>query len=430
VPRPLSVSDLEPQVTLPWLIRLRWLALLGQISALLSARLWFSMDLDWRLLLPLLALLAASNAALSWWIERGSSRFSAAHLMGAISMLDVALLTALLGATGASSNPFTVLYLVHITLSAVVLSARWTTLLSLLSVAGFGSLFLLPAGPHAHHAGAAGFDHHLHGMWVAFVLAAGLSGFFIRRVVQAIAVQREEIAMLRELGAQNARLAALTTLAAGAAHELGSPLCTIAVAAHEAEFAVRKLAGAEGAADDLRLILLEVDRCQSILGKMAARASQTGDGAWPLSLGELAQKIGDHLGAEHSACMDLSVCGTGDPLHMPGDSLAQCVAGLIKNAIDASAAGERVTVTLTANPTNVEILVADRGSGMSSEVLSKVGEPFFTTKQPGSGLGLGVFLTRVFVESLGGALSIDSRLGSGTRALLRLPRAARVARLA
>lgn len=415
--------DLEPKASLPWLIRLRWLALLGQIAAFSVASFWFHLDVSWPIALPLVGLLAVSNVALFLIVRRDSFPISAAHLMGAVLVLDTCLLTALLAVTGGSDNPFTLLYLVHITLSAVVLSARWTTIITLLSVAGFALLFLLGVPEPHPHDGPVLLDHHLQGMWFAFVLAALACGFFMRRVVQAIAVQREEIAGLREAGARNARLAALTTLAAGAAHELGSPLGTIAVAAHEAALRVRNIAGAQAntALEDLELILLEVDRCQEILGQMAARASRTSDAASSLSVGELARKIADHLGDEKTGRMDLTLQSASARLHVPGEPLAQCVAALVSNGIDASGPGGRVAVQLVPNGDGLEIEVLDRGMGMSTDVLSKVGEPFFTTKQPGRGLGLGVFLARSFVESLGGALSIESTPGLGTRAVVRVP---------
>jgi two-component system sensor histidine kinase RegB len=303
----------------------------------------------------------------------------------------------------------------------VVLSARWTTLLTLLSVTGFGVLFIVPNSVHPVLPVTAGFSHHLPGLWIAFTLAAVLSGFFIRLVVQAISVQREEIVALREVSSRNAKLAALTTLAAGAAHELGSPLGTIAVAAHEAELTLREVPGAQNAADDLRLIMLEVDRCQHILSQMAAHAARRSDDALSLSVGDLARKIRDHLGDEKTERVDLSLAGEATRLNFPGEPLAQCLAALVKNGIDASRPGGRVAVSFAPHSGGLEILVADQGAGLSQDVLAKVGEPFFTTKQPGAGMGLGVFLARTFVESLGGALFIESTPGLGTRCTVRLP---------
>lgn len=414
--------DLEPTVTLPWLVRLRWLALAGQILAVAVARQVFDLALIWWLILLVAAISATSNLVLAVVVRRQPPAWSAAHLMGGVLILDTALLTTLLAASGGATNPFTVFYLVHITLSAVVLSARWTSVVAALSVAGFGLLFLFPLDalqPHAH--GRSGFDYHLQGMWLAFVLAAGFTAFFVRRIARAIAFQRDQISMLRETSARNARLAALTTLAAGAAHELGSPLGTIAVAAHEAKLALDAMPGAEAAADDLRLILLEVDRCQEILGQMAARAAQTSDDARPLHLDELARKIRDHLGEERSKRLDVRVDGERLALHLPGEPMAQSIVALIKNAIDASDPDAPVIVELAQTATDVHVAVEDRGDGIPEHLLAKVGEPFFTTKQPGRGLGLGVFLARAFVESRGGSLVIESTPGAGTRATVRVP---------
>lgn len=414
--------DLEPKVTLPWLVRFRWLALAGQAVALVVARWAFELEPTWWLLSLVVAASAASNLVLAVCIRRQPASWSAAHLMGGALILDTMLLTALLSASGGAMNPFTVFYLVHITITAVVLSARWTTVIAALSVAGFGLLFVLPPGARSPHHGAhAGFDHHLQGMWVAFVLAAALTAFFVRRVARAIAFQREQIASLRESSARNARLAALTTLAAGAAHELGSPLGTIAVAAYEAKLAAEKLPGIEPIADDLRLILLEVERCQEILGQMAARASQDADDAPPLGLAELVEKIRAHLGEERSERVDIRLQGDRSQVDLPREQMVQSIVALIKNALDASGPAERVVVEVSRTSTDVRITVQDRGTGIPEHVLAKVGEPFFTTKQPGRGLGLGVFLARAFVESRGGALVIESTPGVGTRAMVRLP---------
>jgi two-component system sensor histidine kinase RegB len=412
--------DLEPKVTLPWLVRFRWLALAGQAAALLVARWAFELELVWWLLSLVLGASAVSNLALAAFLRRQPRSWSAAHLMGGVVVLDIMLLTALLAASGGPTNPFTVFYLVHITITAVVLSARWTSVIAALSVAGYGLLFLLPASAQSPHHAHAGFDHHLQGMWVAFVLAAGLTAFFVRRVARAIAFQREQIAALRESSARNARLAALTTLAAGAAHELGRPLGTIAVAAHEARLAAEKLPGVEPIADDLRLILLEVERCQEILGQMAARASQDSDDAPPFGLAELVEKVRAHLGEERSQRVDVRLHGDLE-LVLPREQMVQSIVALIKNALDASAPADRVAVDVSPTAAGVRITVEDRGSGIPEHVLAKVGEPFFTTKQPGRGLGLGVFLARAFVESRGGALVIESTPGVGTRAIVRLP---------
>lgn len=423
LPRVRMAIDLEPTVTLPWLVRLRWLFLAGQLIVMPIAHLGFGVAIGWWALGVATGVTAISNLViprLPW---------QRARVMGGVLSLDIAMMTLLFAASGGATNPFTVFYLVHVTLAAVVLDARWTIALAALSMAGFGLLFALPAAadPHAGHVMTGGHAmqampgmNHLQGMWAAFALAAALIAFFVGRITRAIAVQREQIASLREASARNARLAALTTLAAGAAHELNNPLATIAVAAHEATIRIAKLAPNAPVADDLRLILLEVDRCQDILHQMAARAEQ-GDEAQRTTFDELARKIRDQLGEARVARIELRLDSAAE-LRVPSEQMAQSVVALIKNAIDASPPEARVVVTLAHDAADVRVSIEDLGGGIADDILGKIGEPFFTTKQPGHGLGLGVFLARAFFESRGGGLVIESTPGVGTTATARLPR--------
>jgi two-component system sensor histidine kinase RegB len=438
---------LEPDVTLPWLIRLRWLALGGQVVALAVA--WrLGLDLHWRLLCAAVAVGALSNVGFAAGLGALRRRYHPATLMGAALVLDIALLTVLLAASGGATNPFTVLYLVHITLSAVVLSARWTLVVAALSVGAFGLMVAFPletgAGHMGHgdpyaHLGAAeraahvamghippgqatpsAFDHHVQGMWIAFVLATLLTAFFVRRITLAIASQREQIASLRETSARNARLAAITTLAAGAAHELGSPLGTIAVAAHEANLGLAAGRGADAVGADLRQNLLEVESCQHILHPRAGRAAHDDHELELVSPADLAERIRERLG-DAGARVAIEIVGDAR-VQTASERLVQSVVAMVKNGLDASAPPAPVSVAINAGAAELRIEIADKGSGIAGDDLARVGEPFFTTKQPGRGLGLGVFLARAFFESRGGTLSIESTPGHGTRTSMRLPR--------
>lgn len=405
---------------LPWLVRLRWLGVLGQAVAVVVAERGFQLGFSSGLLGALVGLGAASNVALSALARRMPAGWSSATVMGVVMVIDTLLLTALLAASGGPMNPFTVFYLVNITLSAVVLSSRWTLLVAALSFLGFGALFLLPGDPHALHAPER-MAAHLQGMWVAFGLATLLITFFVRQVIQAINHQREQIAALREASARNARLAAITTLAAGAAHELGSPLGTIAIAAHDARLALDRIPGAGAVAEDLQLIALEVDRCQEILGLMAARAGQSSEDCRPLELDELMRQVRAQLGDERSSRIEFRASAGGGALSLPPGQTTQSIVALVRNGLDASPDGAAVVVEVSQRGDEAVICVADRGAGIPASLLPRVGEPFFTTKQPGRGLGLGVFLVRAFVESRGGELDIESTPGHGTRARMRIP---------
>ncbi len=407
--------DLEPTITLPWLVRLRWLFVVGQALVYAGVRLAFGAPAVWPFVVAIVVM-ALSNLLIS---AEQIRRWPPARIMGCALLLDTALLTMQLAGLGGATNPFSVMYLVYITLSAVVLSARWTTAVASLAIGGFALLFAVPADMHVHHSGPPIWNPHLQGMWAAFVLAALLTAFFVRRISRAIGTQREQIAALREGAARNARLASLATLAAGAAHELNNPLSTIAVAAHEAELRARQLPDGAPVAEDLALILAQVDRCQRILHQMAARATAP-EPARPITIAALVDDLRRQLGA-NAARVDIVADGGDTSLVLPSDALVQSAAALVKNALDASGAGDRVSVRIARAGGEVTIAVEDRGTGIPQDVLARVGEPFFTTKSPGRGLGLGVFLARVFFESRGGALVIDSTAGVGTRAIARIP---------
>jgi two-component system sensor histidine kinase RegB len=412
-------SELESYASLPWLVRLRWLALGGQLVALGCARFWFGIALPFGALGGLMAAMAISNLLLSRWLRQNPETRLAGAVVGGMLVFDTVLLTLLLALSGGPMNPFTVLYLVHITLAAVVLGGSWALWIAALSVLCFALLFFAPKGladPHAH---ALLMAHHLQGMWAAFTLAAVLIGYFVQRISTTIAAQRERIAALREAAARNARLASLTTLAAGAAHELGTPLGTIAVAAHELELALGR-PGDEELCADARLIQDELERCHEILGKMGTRVGIEDSQARSIDQHELMERLRARFDAERAGRIRIaSVSPT--RIHAPVEELLHSLYALVKNALDASAASESVTVELARETNALSFAVEDRGSGMPAPVLSRAGEPFFTTKDPGRGLGLGLFLTRAFAESQGGELSLHSTEGHGTRAVLRLP---------
>jgi two-component system sensor histidine kinase RegB len=390
-------------------VRLRWASTAGQATVFPVLHHWFGLPLVTSLYAIVIGLSIGSNLLLGAIAPR--RQWSKPALIGCVMMLDTALLTVLFLGTGGSANPFTVLYLVQIAVSALVLGPLWTSAIVGLSLIGFAALF------------AGGTDHQLHmhthlqTMWAAFAIAAVLIGFFVSRVTRAIAAQREQIAHLRETGERNERLASVTRLAAGAAHELGSPLGTIAVAAHEAN---RHLDDDRASVRrDLDLILLEVARCQQILERLSAQG-EAGDQDEPITLAELAEDLRDQIGEHRAHRLELAVAAPTVALAVPVEQLLASVIALIENGLDAGAP-DRVIVELAADPRGITIAVQDRGHGIEKAVLDRVGTPFFTTKGSGRGLGLGVFLARAFCESRGGQLAIESQPGHGTRATIHLP---------
>ena len=406
--------DAGPLVTGPWLVRLRWAAALAQAIGVAVAVEALRLALPLVPIAILIALLAASNLVLGWWVSKGGS--AEPRVDGVVLALDVTLLTALLWLTGGTSNPFTTVYLVYIALAAVTLGSRWTWTIAALSVAGYAILFAItpPADPHAAHRPADELSGHLAGMWVAFLSAAVLIGFFVTRVREALDQRERALDEARQAAAAQERLASLTTLAAGAAHELATPLATIAVASKEL---LREAEASNNPAliEDAALIRSQVERCRQILDHMSGRADATT--ADPPDLIDPAVVIGaaiEALPAGASSRVTVTATGTATGVRIPKVGVARVLTTLLKNALDAAGDDGRVEIAVTTSLTTLGFTVRDTGRGMDDATLARAGEPFFTTKPAGAGFGLGLFLARTFVEQWGGRFSLESQPGLGT----------------
>jgi two-component system sensor histidine kinase RegB len=414
-----------PRIGLAWLVRLRWLAIAGQVAIVSLAVLGLGISLPLSLVCGLISSTALSNLALTVWLKKSDP---SAHALTAVLLLDVLTLTGLLLTAGGASNPFSVFYLVHVALAALLLAPQRAWLVAALTSLAFGSLFVLPAhaiDAHAMHMHHGASSMHLQGMWLAYSLAAGFVVHFVSRVASALSAREHEVFELQRSAVRHEKLASLSTLAAGAAHELGTPLATIALVAKELELGLEAGKGGGELIFDARLIRQEVERCREILQQMAARAGEgTGEMLATVSVRGMEQDLSQALGAR-AAQLAFEREGELSELVAPKRLLVEVLANLVRNAFDAQAeAGKtdpvRLVTRLEAERAAFEIF--DRGSGIPAHATSRVGEPFFTTKAPGAGLGLGVFLARAFAEKMGGELTLLARPGGGTVARLTVPR--------
>ncbi len=411
-------------ITLAWLVRLRWGAVWGQTVTIAVAVFGLGLALPTLPLALLVSVTVVSNVALAMWLKRATVLPPSS--MGFVMAADTVVLTALLYFSGGPSNPFSVLYLVHVTLAALVLGMGWAGAVVALSAVLYAALFRwnvpIAGMDHAHHGGSA-FSVHLQGMWVAFTVAASLIAYFVARVAAALRDREAELVKAQAIATRSEKLASLTTLAAGAAHELGTPLGTIAVASRELERSIGD--NPSEALDDARLIRTEVDRCRAIVQRMSAQAGVT--------MGELPERTtAESVLARCADRLDPSVVSRvrvegerGETLTFvcPGEGLVQVLLSLIHNGLYASRADlGTVVVSAAGTPHTVRFAVEDEGTGVGPDVLVHIGEPFFTTKPPGEGMGLGLFLARTFAERWHGSLGFDSRKGAGTRVTVELPR--------
>lgn len=405
-------------VNLHWLIRLRTWAIGGQLCTLLLAHFALDVHLRWVPLGLLLGLEALSNV-----IAAAAARRQRAHPMGLVALVafDVLALTGLLALTGGPSNPFNFLYLINLTLAALMLPPKATWSLTVLATVCFGALFLVPQAPgapdpHAMHGmhgmeGQGEMDLHVRGMWVAFAVAASFIVYFVGRLTRALARQEAELVRARERETRGERLAALAGLAAGAAHELATPLGTVAVAAGELERALGRARPSEELLADVQLIRQQVARCRDILHRMNLDAGQLGGEApQALTAGALvAETLGLRTDRERFV---ISGGAIHQPLRVFRLALVEALRSVLDNA--ARAAPDAIEVHIEARGDAVCFTVRDRGPGMPPEVLDRIGEPFFTTRDPGVGMGLGLFLARSILERHRGALRVTCPPGGGT----------------
>jgi two-component system sensor histidine kinase RegB len=417
---PARTGAIDP-VGLSWLVSVRWTTLLALAGAVVAGKSALEAPVPVPAALGLLAACGLSNLWLMWRVRAGRTD-PLVTIAGLLVCADVLALSWLLLRSGGVLNPASVFYLAQIVVVALVLGRTWTWIVTALSVGGYAALFLVPSSDLL----AAQVMHpeialHMRGMWLAFAMTALIIAVLVARL--AIAVERRDRALeeLRDRNARTARAAGLATLAAGAAHELSTPLSTIAVAARELEHGLSNRRPDADLQQDARLIRSETDRCRQILDAMAG---QSGDpvGRTPraTSLSEVARAVRARLSPAEVARVRIDVPGD-DRVVWPVDVIARALGNLVQNALQAST----TSVDLTAAPTGdgrIRLTVVDRGQGMSADHLSHAGEPFFTTKPAGAGTGLGLFIARSSIEQLGGSLSLSSAVGQGTTATVILPR--------
>jgi two-component system sensor histidine kinase RegB len=394
--------------------------LAGQVALILAARFVFGVNIP----IPWLALPLAVAAVSKLRLQRFAGAFSDRRILGILLTLDTLCLTAVLSLTGGPANPFTLLYLVQITLSAVILSKEWTWALGGLSVACFAFLFpvhtVVPVF-ESHHT-SQGFSVHLAGMWIAFAAASLVITVFIGKVSEALRKREQETLLLRDQVSRDERLSSIVTLAAGAAHELGTPLGTIAVASKDLELYATDVVQNRVVAEEARLIRAEVDRCRQILQQMSARGAQPlGEAPVPLGLGEALDSVKQGFAARERDLVQTEVTGESREVVLPPDATFQALTALVRNALDASDGSHAVSLSAECVGGKLRFTVQDSGCGMARETLDRVAEPFFTTKPPGRGMGLGTFLVRAYAESLDGSLEFESAAGVGTKVILELP---------
>src|SRR6266851_4238947 len=392
-----------------WFLKLRWGAIAAELLVFFAGDRLMHVALPLAPMLLIVGVAVSTNVGGTLWARRRKSVPGSA--LAGLMVLDSLLLTAMLYFLGGDSNPFAVLYLVNIALAAVLLPPKWTWGITALSLICGGLLFLgRSLGPESSRAVSNDpLEWQLRELWLSFAVAAALLVYFIQRTVRMVR-ERERIAELaRQSAERRGKLASLATLA---------------VAAKELERQLERGQSVSNAIGDARLIRQEVERCRTILSQLAADAGQSrGEPSEPSAVVELVESALGGLEERHRIKVDLDPSCKNATLTVPPRAFSQALKAVVRNALQASRDGSPIVLRLRPDSETLRIEISDQGLGMSPEVLAHAGEPFFTTKQPGEGMGLGLFLTRSLLEQLGGRLELAPHSPRGTVATLVLPKA-------
>lgn len=397
---------------------IRAVALVGQIIALIYFTLISPIGLPASSIAMVLAVYASVTAA-TWQRSRTQVPITDNEFFGHL-LADILFFSLLLYFSGGASNPFISYYLIPISIAAITQPRCYSIFVALAALTAYSLLlkYYMPISALApsHHHGGGNNSLHILGMWANFAISAGIIIYFISRMASALKIQQQEIALQREAQLRDEQLLAVGTLAAGTAHELGTPLNTMKLLVDE-----MMVDSTDNA--DLSLLNQQIDQCKTTLKQLLTTAEESQSSRieaqsvktyfatvlerWQLMRPTL------HANIHFSDCMDTSAV-----FH---PTIAQSILNLLNNAADASAT---VDVELDWNSDRATIEIRDYGAGLDPEKMDSLGEAFVTDKA--DGLGLGLFLSQATLTRFGGSVSLqnvtasDTQSGTLTRILLPL----------
>lgn len=335
-------------------------------------------------------------------------------------LVDVAGLTLLFHFTGGSTNPFINYFLIPVTIAAATLPWLYAWIIAGTSLLCYSGLMFVyhPVPQLAMSHGEDGLSLHILGMWFNFALSAGLVTFFVYKMALALRVRDQALSRTREASLRNEQVLAVATQAAGTAHELGTPLSTMAVLLAE----MREEADDDSLlARDIELLRQQVDTCKTRLQRLVDHAdhrrlaaAETQDAQrW---LGAVVQRW---LVLRPDVSHQLEIIGpSGTPWIRVDATLDQALTNLLNNAADANPQSIRIQLDWSAK--EVVIDIRDHGPGVPLSIADQLGETFVSTKS--KGMGIGLFLTHATINRLGGGVSLYNHPAGGTLTEVVLPR--------
>jgi two-component system, sensor histidine kinase RegB len=400
------------------LVKLRWLAVIGQALAVLVVHFILNFKLPIGPCLAIIALSAWLNVFLT--LRWRSGQRLASKPAGLLLGYDVLQLAGLLFLTGGLENPFAFLFLVPVTVSATSLPIRWTLALALLAFACSTILafYHLPLPWSALNPLTLP-PTYLAGMWAALVCGTVFSAIYARRIAEEARLMSSALSATEMVLAREQRLSALDGLAAAAAHELGTPLATIALVAKELK---RELPKNSPHMDDIDLLVSQSVRCREILTRLAV-PEQISDHVYQqvTLLAMLEDLVAPLRGSDVNINIDAAASDdrkqSPEPVFLRNPAITYGLGNLLENAIDF--ATTKVEVKARWNATQVAVTVSDDGPGFDQDIFDQLGDPFVTTRpgygaeqeqEPGQhdGMGLGLFIAKTLLERSGATVTLSN----------------------
>src|SRR3982751_6574879 len=397
-------------VRLDTILRLRWLAVLGQLAAIFIVVQGLEFDVPVVQCLTIVSLSALLNLGLQVAfnpMQRLEPVYAAALL--ALNIIELA---GLLFLTGGLQNPFSFLFLAPVLISATALPVRLTITLGCLAVACASVLvfFHLPL-PWESEDPLVLPPIYLLGVWLSIVLAIGITSLYAFQVTEEARKLSDALAATELVLAREQHLTQLDGLAAAAAHELGTPLSTIFLISRELEHTLRDGSAIGG---DIKTLREQAQRCRDILAKIT-QLSSTGAPFDRMPLSTLIEEtVAPHRDFDVAIKVRIALATMSEPVGSRNPAILYGVGNILENAVDFA----RTTVEVNAwwNADTVEIIISDDGPGIAPDMLKRIGEPYLSRRRSAdeaqsghSGLGLGVFIARTLLERTGAKVSFSNR---------------------
>ena len=398
------------------LFRLRNIAIAAQSATILLAIAYLKMALPLWPIISAVALLCVFNVYTRYRINQ--PRPVSLHELVVQLCVDIIILTVLLGLSGGASNPFAILYLLPLTITAILLPTRVTWGLAALTVLCYTSLLVIYVPmPHAHNHQDA-FNLHIVGMRLGFVLSAGVIAYFIVGLQKIIQHQANALKKAQEEAFKSEQLVKLGVLAASTAHDLGTPLNSMALLLEDIEYDEAKQQ--PQLLDKTRLMREQIDRCRqalATLSKSAGTVSLKGGRVMPLA--EYLQTLIRSWRQQHpQTAIELSFPQTESTAAIMADEVLNlALTNIVDNAIEVSP--QRIDIHAHQHGDYWDLEIRDYGPGLNVESQQQIGKQGYSTKQ--YGMGLGLFLSHTIIERLGGIVQLSNHPQGGLCTHIQLP---------